>query len=90
MSDSVENAFRKWRVYLALLIGISISGGILVYSFTRTEFHEVEKGKIPITINASITPIRKNFRQLQMGISKKNLLGKYFQTFLGMATPFFG
>ncbi|AEA43217.1 lysylphosphatidylglycerol synthase transmembrane domain-containing protein [Fluviicola taffensis] len=45
MSDSVENAFRKWRIYLALLISISISTGILVYSFTRSEFHEVEKGK---------------------------------------------
>lgn len=45
MSDSFERAFSKWRIYLALLIGLSISGGILVYSFTRTEFHEVEAGK---------------------------------------------
>ncbi|WP_343748311.1 lysylphosphatidylglycerol synthase transmembrane domain-containing protein [Fluviicola sp.] len=45
MSDSFEKAFSKWRIYLALLIGLSISGGILIYSFTRTEFHEVEQGK---------------------------------------------
>lgn len=45
MSDSFEKTFSKWRIYLALLIGISISGGILIYSFTRSEFHEVEKGK---------------------------------------------
>lgn len=45
MSDSFEKTFSKWRIYLALLIGLSISGGILIYSFTRTEFHEVEKGK---------------------------------------------
>ncbi len=45
MSDSFEKTFSKWRIYLALLIGLSISGGILVYSFTRSEFHEVEKGK---------------------------------------------
>jgi len=45
MSDSIEKAFSKWKIYLALLIGISISGGILIYSFTRSEFHEVEKGK---------------------------------------------
>jgi glycosyltransferase 2 family protein len=45
MSDSVENAFRKWRIYLALFISLSISTGILIYSFTRTEFHEVENGK---------------------------------------------
>lgn len=45
MSDSFEKTFSKWRIYLALLIGVSISGGILIYSFTRTEFHEVEKGK---------------------------------------------
>lgn len=45
MSDSFEKAFSKWRIYLALLIGLSISGGILIYSFTRTEFHEVEPGK---------------------------------------------
>jgi uncharacterized protein (TIRG00374 family) len=45
MSDSFEKTFSKWRIYLALLIGISISGGILIYSFTRSEFHQVEKGK---------------------------------------------
>lgn len=45
MSDSFEKTFSKWRIYLALLIGISISGGILIYSFTRSEFHRVEKGK---------------------------------------------
>lgn len=45
MSDTIEKAFSKWKIYLALLIGVSISGGILIYSFTRTEFHEVEKGK---------------------------------------------
>lgn len=44
MSEPIEKTFSKWRIYLALLIGVSISGGILVYSFTRTEFHEVEKG----------------------------------------------
>ncbi|MNV08250.1 hypothetical protein D3C71_987120 [compost metagenome] len=45
MSDSFEKTFSKWRIYLALLIGLSISGGILIYSFTRTEFHKVEQGK---------------------------------------------
>lgn len=45
MSDTFEKAFSKWRIYLALLIGLSISVGILIYSFTRSEFHEVEKGK---------------------------------------------
>ncbi|WP_343635752.1 lysylphosphatidylglycerol synthase transmembrane domain-containing protein [Fluviicola sp.] len=45
MSDSFEKTFSKWRIYLALLIGLSISGGILIYSFTRTEFHEAEQGK---------------------------------------------
>lgn len=45
MSDAFEKTFSKWRIYLALLIGLSISGGILIYSFTRSEFHEVEKGK---------------------------------------------
>ncbi len=44
MSESIEKTFSKWRIYLALLIGVSISGGILIYSFTRTEMHEVEKG----------------------------------------------
>jgi glycosyltransferase 2 family protein len=44
MSDSFEKTFSKWRIYLALLIGLSISGGILIYSFTRSEFHEVAKG----------------------------------------------
>ena len=44
MNDSIEKTFSKWRIYLALLIGISISGGILIYSFTRSEFHLVEKG----------------------------------------------
>jgi len=44
MSDSFEKTFSKWRIYLALLIGLSISGGILIYSFTRSEFHEVEQG----------------------------------------------
>lgn len=44
MSDSFEKAFSKWKIYLALFIGLSISGGILIYSFTRSEFHEVEKG----------------------------------------------
>lgn len=44
MSESIEKTFSKWRIYLALLIGVSISGGILIYSFTRSEFHEVEKG----------------------------------------------
>jgi uncharacterized protein (TIRG00374 family) len=44
MSDSFEKAFSKWKIYLALLIGLSISTGILIYSFTRSEFHEVEKG----------------------------------------------
>jgi uncharacterized protein (TIRG00374 family) len=44
MSNSFEKTFSKWRIYLALLIGLSISGGILIYSFTRSEFHEVEKG----------------------------------------------
>ncbi|MNK00425.1 hypothetical protein D3C87_182090 [compost metagenome] len=45
MSDAFEKTFSKWRIYLALLIGLSISIGILIYSFTRSEFHEVEKGK---------------------------------------------
>ena len=44
MSDSFEKTFSKWRIYLALLIGLSISGGILIYSFTRSEFHEVGQG----------------------------------------------
>ncbi|WP_341899795.1 lysylphosphatidylglycerol synthase transmembrane domain-containing protein [Fluviicola taffensis] len=44
MSDSFEKAFSKWKIYLALFLGLSISGGILIYSFTRSEFHEVEKG----------------------------------------------
>lgn len=44
MSDSFEKAFSKWKIYLALFIGLSISGGILIYSFTRSEFREVEKG----------------------------------------------
>lgn len=45
MSDSIEKAFSRWRIYLALAIGLSISIGILVYSFTRIEFHAVEEGK---------------------------------------------
>lgn len=45
MSDSIEKTFSKWRIYLALLIGVSISGGILIYSLTRSEFQEVEKGQ---------------------------------------------
>jgi hypothetical protein len=45
MSNSVENTFSKWRIYLALAIGLSISIGIIIYSFTRTEFHRVAAGK---------------------------------------------
>lgn len=44
MSDSFEKTFSKWRIYLALLIGLSISIGILIYSFSRTEFHQVDAG----------------------------------------------
>lgn len=44
MSDSFEKTFSKWRIYLALFIGLSISIGILIYSFTRVEFHQVDTG----------------------------------------------
>lgn len=45
MSDSVEKTFSKWRIYIALIIGLSISIGIIIYSFTRTEYHQVAPGK---------------------------------------------
>lgn len=45
MSNSVEKTFSKWRIYIALAIGLSISIGIIIYSFTRTEYHRTETGK---------------------------------------------
>lgn len=42
--DLLGSAFSKWRIYLALLFGLSISGWLIFRSMSQTEFKEVTAG----------------------------------------------
>lgn len=44
MNSSVNKAFKSWKVYLAVLIGLSISGWIFYRSLTEIQFIKVEEG----------------------------------------------
>lgn len=41
---TVESAFKKWKIYLALFFGLAVSGVILYRSFTAVEFKAVSPG----------------------------------------------
>lgn len=43
--DTIGRAFSKWRIYVALLLGLSISGWLFYRSMSKTEFEEVKPGK---------------------------------------------
>ena len=44
MSETTTNPFRKWRIYTALILGLSVTLGFFIYSLTRTEFQRVDTG----------------------------------------------
>jgi glycosyltransferase 2 family protein len=43
--QEISSAFSKWKIYLALLFGLGISGYLLYTSLQQSEFTEVERGK---------------------------------------------
>ncbi len=45
MSDHIHSAFRKSRIYFALVFGVLVTLIVMGYSLTRSEFHAVDKGK---------------------------------------------
>lgn len=45
MNEAQNNPFNKWRVYLVLILGLTVSASFLVYSLTRNEFQRVDLGK---------------------------------------------
>lgn len=44
MNDNLQHPFKKWRIYLVLFLGLSITGAFLLYNLTRTEFRQVDAG----------------------------------------------
>lgn len=42
--DTIGKAFSKWRIYLALFLGLGISGWLIYRSMSQTEFEEVRSG----------------------------------------------
>lgn len=42
--DTISRAFSKWRIYVALVLGLGISGWLIYRSMSRTEFEEVRSG----------------------------------------------
>lgn len=44
-NEPIGKAFSKWRIYVALLLGLSISAWLFYRSMSKTEFTEVPAGK---------------------------------------------
>lgn len=42
--DTLSRAFSKWRIYVALLLGLGISGWLIYRSLAQVEFDEVKPG----------------------------------------------
>lgn len=45
MNNAVKNTFKGWKIYLAMFIGLSISGWLFYRSLTEVHFVKVKSGK---------------------------------------------